>query len=92
MNNIYVTIYRLYHAGKTEEAERLFARILPVLAFSNQHLDFSIRFFKRLLFRQGIYPTAGVREPLLPFDKIHEEIADQWITMVIGMEKDLGEN
>jgi hypothetical protein len=60
---------------KNTEAEKLFGEILPVLAFSNQHLDISVHFFKRLLFKQGIYPTDLVREPILPFDGIHREIA-----------------
>lgn len=86
MHRIYCEIYRLWKAGKTYEAEHLFGEILPVLAFSNQHLDISIHFFKRLLFKQGIYPTDLVREPVLPFDKIHREIADKLIDKVIGIE------
>lgn len=86
MHRIYCEIYRLWKAGKTHEAEHLFGEILPVLAFSNQHLDISIHFFKRLLFKQGIYPTDLVREPILLFDKIHREIADKLIDKVIGIE------
>ena len=86
MHRIYCEIYRLWKASKTHEAEHLFGEILPVLAFSNQHLDISIHFFKRLLFKQGIYPTDLVREPVLPFDKIHREIADKLIDKVICIE------
>jgi 4-hydroxy-tetrahydrodipicolinate synthase len=86
MHHIYVTIYRLYEKGRHDEAESLFQQLLPVLAFSNQHLDISIHFFKRLLHRQGIYPTAKVREPILPFDKLHREMADKLIDKVIGIE------
>ena len=89
MHYIYTTIYRLYQEGKTDEAEKLFQQILPVLAFSNQHLDISIHFFKRLLYRQGIYPTPNVREPILLFDKVHQEIADKLIEKVIQMENQI---
>jgi dihydrodipicolinate synthase/N-acetylneuraminate lyase len=89
MHIIYTSIYRLYMEGKTDEAEKLFQQILPVLAFSNQHLDISIHFFKRLLYRQGIYPTPSVREPILPFDKIYQEIADKLIEKVIHLENEL---
>lgn len=89
MHRIYVKIYNLYHSGEHEEAENLFCRILPVLAFSNQHLDISIHFFKRLLFRQGIYPTDRVRQPLLPFDEIHRQTADGLIDRVIEIESGL---
>ncbi len=91
MHRIYCEIYRLWRAGKTDEAELLFGEILPVLAFSNQHLDISIHFFKRLLFKQGIYPTDLVREPILPFDKIHKEITDKLIDIVIGIENEIKE-
>jgi 4-hydroxy-tetrahydrodipicolinate synthase len=61
------------------------------LAFSNQHLDISIHFFKRLLHRQGIYPTSNVREPILPFDAIHKEVADRHIDTIIQLENKLNE-
>jgi dihydrodipicolinate synthase/N-acetylneuraminate lyase len=87
MHRIYTEIYRLWKSGKEKEAEELFQKILPVLAFSNQHLDISIHFFKRLLFRQGIYPTDLVREPILPFDTIHREIADRHFQKIIELEE-----
>jgi dihydrodipicolinate synthase/N-acetylneuraminate lyase len=87
MHLIYCEIYRLWKSGKESKAEQLFQQILPVLAFSNQHLDISVHFFKRLLFKQGIYPTDLVREPILPFDKIHREMADKLIDKVIEIEK-----
>jgi len=85
MHRIYCEIYRLWKAGNEAKAEKFFQQILPVLAFSNQHLDISIHFFKRLLSRQGIYPTDLVREPILPFDKIHKEIADKHIESIIHL-------
>lgn len=47
MHQIYTRIFSLYHAGQRDEARELFSRLLPVLAFSNQHLDVSIHSFKR---------------------------------------------
>ncbi len=87
MHNIYTSIFRFFLEGNVDKAERLFHEILPVLAFSNQHLDISVHFFKRLLFRQGIYETPCVREPVLPFDDIHLEIADKLIDRVIELEE-----
>ena len=89
MHWIYCEIYRLWKSGKEVEATRLFQKIVPVLAFSNQHLDISIHFFKRLVYRQGIYPTSLVREPILKFDSIHEEIANQHIDTVIHLENEI---
>lgn len=92
MHWIYAEIYSLWSLGKQDEATNLFYKILPVLAFSNQHLDISIHFFKRLLNRQGIYPTANVRDPVLPFDHIHEQIADKLIDGVIRLELEIRSN
>lgn len=86
MHWIYCKIFSLWKSGNEKEAETLFQKTLPVLAFSNQHLDISIHFFKRLLHRQGIYPTINVRQPILPFDEIHEQIVDKHIQNIIELE------
>ncbi len=86
MHRIYTRIFDLYSSGDREGAKELFYRVLPVLAFSNQHLDISIHFFKRLLHRQGIYSTAIVREPLLPFDGVHEKIAIELMEYAVKLE------
>ncbi len=92
MHWIYTEIFNLFQAGKTEEATELFNEILPILAFSNQHLDISIHFFKRLLWKQGIFPTPDVRKPILPFDKIHEETADIHIKKIMEIENRIRKN
>jgi len=89
MHWIYTEICRLWACGEKEEAISLFYKILPILAFSNQHLDISVHFFKRLLHRQGIYPTDKVRDPILPFDRIHQQIADQLIERIIKLENEI---
>ena len=89
MHYVYTEIYRTFMDGNEDEAQRLFEQILPVLAFSNQHLDISIHFFKRLLFRQNVYPTPRVRQPALPFDEVHKEIADDLTARVIRLEEEI---
>lgn len=89
MHRIYTAIHRLYMTGDRDSARRLFDEVLPVLAFSNQHLDISIHFFKRLLHAQGIYETPRVRRPILAFDDYHERVADELIARVIRMERKL---
>lgn len=89
MHLIYTTIYNYFKMGEIEKAEALFYRLLPVLSFSNQHLDISIHFFKRLLHRQGIYSTPTTRAALLPFDAVHEQIAEALIERVTAMEAEL---
>jgi 4-hydroxy-tetrahydrodipicolinate synthase len=89
MHKTYCRIYQHFKAGELEKAEQLFHHLLPVLAFSNQHLDISIHFFKRLLHRQGIYETPIVRASLLPFDAIHEQLANKLIEWVITLEGEI---
>lgn len=79
LHALYVRIYQFHTAGQRQAARDLFDQVLPILAFSNQHLDISIHFFKRLLFAQGIYPTPNVRQPILPFDEVHARIAREFI-------------
>lgn len=89
MHLIYTTIHNYFKTGDIEKAEDLFHRLLPVLSFSNQHLDISIHFFKRLLHRQGIYSIPNTRAALLPFDAVHEQIAEALIERVMAMEAEL---
>ena len=86
MHWIYTKIFREFQQGNVDEAGALFNEILPILAFSNQSLDISIHFFKRLLWKQGIYPTPNIRQPILPFDQIHRDIADDLIQKAMGIE------
>ena len=86
LHPIYQRIYQLYLAGRRPAARELFDQLLPLLAFSNQHLDISLHFFKRLLHAQGIYPTPGVRSPVLPFDEVHVRVADELIARAVRLE------
>ena len=86
LHSIYVRIYRLHTSGQREAARELFDRLLPILAFSNQHLDISLHFFKRLLQAQSLYPTANVRAPILPFDQAHERVAQELIARACALE------
>ena len=88
MHELYTRIYDLHREGRRDEARLLFERLLPVLAFANQHLDISIHFFKRLLYVQGIFRTPRVRQPILPFDAIHEQHAARLIELAMELEQE----
>jgi dihydrodipicolinate synthase/N-acetylneuraminate lyase len=92
MHTIYTRIFDLYRSGNREAASALFKRLLPVLAFSNQHLDISIHFFKHLLYQQSIYSTPRVRPPILEFDAVHQKIAAELILLVQEITRDLEEH
>lgn len=90
LHRCYVRIYRLYKAGDHAAAEALFRELLPILAFSNQHLDISLHFFKRLLKAQGIYPTDTVRIAGKPFDEHHARRAEALIADAMALETRCG--
>ncbi len=81
MHDIYVEIYRRYMLHDRDGAKQLFEKIEPVLAFSNQRLDVSIRFFKRMLYAQGIYATPNVRIDGVPLNSDQQRIADDLIRL-----------
>lgn len=89
MHYIYTKIYSDFILGNEINAQKLFERILPILSFSNQHLDVSILFFKKLLHKQNIYSNDFVRQPSFKFDKIHEEIASKLIQRIIDIEDEI---
>ncbi|MBD3186613.1 dihydrodipicolinate synthase family protein [Candidatus Bathyarchaeota archaeon] len=89
MHAIYTAIYNRYQEGDRTGAESLFNKLLPVLAFSNQHLDISVHFFKRLLHGQGIYSTPRVRKPILEFDEVHEMLASKHVKLVKELTRQL---
>jgi 4-hydroxy-tetrahydrodipicolinate synthase len=90
MHFTYTEIVRRHRSGNRDDAADLFHRLLPVLAFSNQDLDLSIRFFKRLLWRQGLYPTPDVRVGGAGPDAYQLRIMDELIELAIALETALG--
>ena len=85
LHELYVCIINLYHEGQRDEAIRWFRRLLPILTFSNQHLDISICFFKRLLFRQGVFKTDSVRVSNRFWDKANQRQADALIDEALAL-------
>jgi len=86
---VYTRIYQLHRSGERERAKNIFYDLLTILAFSHQHLDISIHFGKRLYHQLGIFKTAYVREPILPFDAFHARIADEMIARAIELSQQL---
>ena len=72
LEKIYVEIYHLYQNGNKEEAQLLFEKVLPVLNFSNQNIGTSIRFFKDLRVREGLFESNYCRDESAVFDKLQE--------------------
>lgn len=89
LHEIYVAIDSAYRAGDRKRAVELFRSIVPILAFSNQHLNTSIHFFKRLLFAEGTYDTPRCRVSADQFDRFHRRIADELISYALSLTRAL---
>lgn len=61
MEPLYVAVDRMWRAGDRDRAQALFNALQPVLAFANRDLDHSIRFLKRMRWRNGLFATDRVR-------------------------------
>jgi hypothetical protein len=61
-----------------------------VLAFSNQQIDVSIRFWKRVRCLQGIFSSAQCRPPVQPLDPIQAEEAERLAQSALALEADVG--
>jgi len=84
MEPVYVSIYRLYTNGHTDAARTLFNRALPILNFSNQHIDISIRFFKELRKAEGLFDTAACRINA-SFDDVQQREAAHALKLAISL-------
>jgi 4-hydroxy-tetrahydrodipicolinate synthase len=86
MHKFYKTIFDYHQSGDREKAKELFRKIVPILAFSHQHLDISIHFNKRYNYKKGIFKTDRTRDPIIPFDDYHKRVADELIQLAIDMD------
>ena len=73
MTGQYRRIFEAHRNGDMRTARELFYKILPVLAFTRQHLEISIHFYKRLYQHLGIFATAHTRKNKVPYDRYHEK-------------------
>ena len=85
MERIYVEIYRLYTSGDIPAARALFEKILPILNFSNQHIDISIQFFKELRKAEGLFETSICRLADAKIDLIQGNEADRALRSALAL-------
>lgn len=87
MVRVYHQIDRLYHAGQRDAAVALFRKLLVILSFTNQQLETSIAFFKRLLVKKSIFTAETMRMPGFEWDSFNLRIADELIEYYLELEK-----
>ena len=86
MTRSYRAIFDAHRRGDRHAASAVFQKILPVLAFSHQHLDISIQFYKRLFVELGIFSTVHVRKACLPYDSFHQSYGRELIRYLKEMD------
>jgi dihydrodipicolinate synthase/N-acetylneuraminate lyase len=82
---VYVRTYVLYRAGRVKEAQALFSRLIPYLAFALQHLELAVSMEKRAMARRGITPSERMRHPSLRFDKAGEDQIAQYVDEAVAL-------
>jgi dihydrodipicolinate synthase/N-acetylneuraminate lyase len=82
---VYVRIYELYQQGRRQEAQELFNRLLPYLAFALQHIEVAIQMEKRVMHKRGILPNARMRQPTLTLSAGYERQMDELADSVISL-------
>lgn len=87
LDPLYVAIHRAWVAGDQAGARAIFERALPLLAFTNQHIDVSIRTWKRYRWRGGIFATDHCRAPA-PLDPIQSAEADRVIAAALALDRE----
>jgi len=87
LHRTYCEIHRLFVTGRREESSALFERVKPILNFSNQRLELSIAFFKRLLHAQGIYATLNCRVPSARIGSEHEPRVGELVCLGVELER-----
>lgn len=90
MTAVYALVHDAHRAGDRETARRWFQQILPVLAFTHQHLDISIQFYKRLYRHRGLFRTIALRKAAIPYDAYHERYGADMIRHLDAVEERAG--
>ena len=89
LETIFVSIYNAYRRGEEQKARTLFESILPILTFSNQHIDISIKFFKNLRVCEGLFESDYCRLPSAVFDPVQAQEATHATSHAMRLLSDL---
>jgi dihydrodipicolinate synthase/N-acetylneuraminate lyase len=82
---VYLRTYDLYGNGHQAEADALFSRLIPYLAFALQHLELAVGMEKRVMAKRGIIPSARMRHPSLRFDPASESQIEAYVDRAIAL-------
>jgi len=77
MTSLYARVIAAFDRGDRKAATFWFYRMLPVLAFTRQHVDICIHFYKRLFHRLGLIRSFHVRKRTVPYDSYHASYGEE---------------
>ena len=86
MEMIFVDIYNLTINRKFDEARALFNSIIPIISFTHQHIDISIKFSKMLRVKEGIFDTNVCRGEIFDFDDYQLQEANILLERIISIQ------
>ena len=75
-----------------KKQENLFYEMLPALSFAHQHIDISIKFYKTLRVKEGIFDTNFCRLPIKDFDQFQNDEAKIHLDKIIKLQDNLSNN
>jgi dihydrodipicolinate synthase/N-acetylneuraminate lyase len=87
MTGLYRRVFEAHGRGDLAAARQVFRDMLPVLAFTRQHLEIAIHFYKRLFHHRGLFATPRVRKRLIPYDRYHEACGQALIDYLDRLEE-----
>jgi dihydrodipicolinate synthase/N-acetylneuraminate lyase len=88
-HHVYQAIVTRYHAGDRPGARKIFDALLPIIAFTSQHIDISNRFNKMCAVRRGLYETDLIRAPQIEMDSHHLNLAEELVSRLVQLEESL---
>lgn len=88
---IYVRVHELFHQGRKAEAQALFERLIPYLAFAMQHLELAVHIEKRVLQKRGILNSSRMRPPTLSLGSTYVAQMDALVDSVIALARECRE-
>lgn len=76
---VYVEIWRLWHAGRVVDAEALHRRLLPYIAYWMQHVELIVQAEKTISYRRGLIADDHCRVPGRPLDGPESADVDRFL-------------
>ena len=89
LERVYVTIMKNFENGDIESASKLFKRLLPVIMYSNQNIETSIRFFKELRKAEGLFDTSVCRTDRGSFSEIDKTANQKALETALTLIRDV---